>query len=141
MLYATPHRIESGPRHTVPVVSRSGIRPTLYATSSQQQPVTQAQGQSQTQSQPSQQTQSQPSSQPQQPRLMSPNQVTMTRPIQATVVTATPQRLVTPVLQAPTRMGTPPTRPSTPQIVTGHFSSQTNPTSKPVTQTIHVSKF
>ncbi|XP_003427527.1 histone deacetylase complex subunit SAP130 isoform X2 [Nasonia vitripennis] len=90
-------------RHPVPVVNRPPTRPvtTVYTSQPQAQP----QGQ-------------------QQPRLVSPSQVSVGRPVQATVVTATPSRLIAPVLQAQNNSGgvtarlPTPARPPTTQVVT-----------------------
>ncbi|KAL7298492.1 hypothetical protein TKK_0008272 [Trichogramma kaykai] len=108
VVYAAPQRTDTGPRHTVPVVSRQGPRPAVFTAIAQQ--TTQPQTQSMT---PQIQTQPTPS----QPRLINQTQVSMGGPIQRTVVTSIPTKLVTPVLQ-PTRLPTPPTRPPTPQVIT-----------------------
>ncbi|XP_014234757.1 histone deacetylase complex subunit SAP130-B [Trichogramma pretiosum] len=108
VVYAAPQRTDTGPRHTVPVVSRQGTRPAVFTAIAQQ--TSQPQAQSMT---PQIQTQPTPS----QPRLINQTQVSMGGPIQRTVVTSIPTKLVTPVLQ-PTRLPTPPTRPPTPQVIT-----------------------
>ncbi|OXU23211.1 hypothetical protein TSAR_006748 [Trichomalopsis sarcophagae] len=90
-------------RHPVPVVNRPPTRPvtTVYTSQPQAHP----QGQ-------------------QQPRLVNPSQVSVGRPVQATVVTATPSRLIAPVLQAQNNSGgvtarlPTPARPPTTQVVT-----------------------
>lgn len=120
-------------RHPVPVVNRAAgsARPIVYASSQQSQ-----QQQSQAQNQPaqSQVTQSQP-------RLVSPSQVG--RSIQATVVTATPSRLITPVIQTQNNNITArlpsSARPATPQIVTS--LPQSSQGARPVTQIIQVRSY
>lgn len=123
-------------RHPVPVVTRPSGRPIVY-TSSQQLQQQQAQPQ-QAQPQQAQNQQTQPQLQQPQPRLVNPSQVG--RSVQTTVVTATPPRLITPVIQAQNNNITARiptlTRPSTPQVV--NSITQGAQAGRPVAQIIQV---
>lgn len=114
----------------MPVVNRAAARPIVYASSQQQQ----------TQPQQAQNQQTQPLLQQSQPRLVSPSPG---RSVQATVVTATPSRLMTPVIQTQNNNITARiptlTRPTTPQVVTS--ISQGSQGTRPVAQIIQVTTF